>query len=222
MQPIAIKGGKDGLRLVLADDAAWDDVLHALEAQLDTNPAFFHGIELTIDTGERPLSESELQTLLAVLDQHNLQPHAVATSTREGRTAARAAGVQAQPVPRPAVPAPATADLDSALLVQRTLRSGQVLRHPGHITLLGDVNPGAEISAGGSIIVWGRLRGAAHAGALGAPNVIVCALELSPTVLRIGDKVARMPESDARPTQPESARATEQGIEVEPWEGTRR
>lgn len=224
MGPIAIKGGKDGLRLVLQTDTPWDEVMAALREQLGRNSEFFTGVGLTIDTGERPLAPDELTTLLATMSEHGLQPSALHTATREGRTAGRGAGLETRPAPRPATHNPtqpfAAVDLDSAMLVQRTLRSGQVLRHPGHITVIGDVNPGAELTAGGSIVVWGRLRGSAHAGALGDTNAVVCALELMPTMLRIADKLSRTPES--RPSGPEWAHATEQGIEVEPWENGKR
>ena len=46
-----------------------------------------------------------------------------------------------------------------------TLRGGQVLHHTGNIVVIGDVNPGAELVATGDIVVFGRLRGIAHAGA---------------------------------------------------------
>lgn len=220
MGPVAIKGGKDGLRLVLADDAPWSEVLDALHAQLSRNPEFFHGVELTLDTGDRPLQEDEMQALLAAMTTHNLQPTMLATATREGRTAGRAAGIATRPSVRPAPLSPGSAELDAALLVQRTLRSGQVLRHPGHITIIGDVNPGAEVIAGGSVVVWGRLRGSAHAGALGDDSAVVCAIELTPTMLRIGAAVARPPES--RPAGPELAHVTVHGIEVEPWENGKR
>ncbi len=83
---------------------------------------------------------------------------------------------------------------DEAILVKRTLRSGNSLEHNGHITIIGDVNPGAEIIAGGSVVVWGRLRGMVHAGANGDGGAVICALDLSPTQLRIADKIAVLPE----------------------------
>ncbi|HZG66613.1 MAG TPA: septum site-determining protein MinC, partial [Herpetosiphonaceae bacterium] len=117
-------------------------------------------------------------------------------------------------------PAAPQNDADAGLLVHRTLRSGQVLRHHGHLTLLGDVNPGAEIVASGSIVVWGRLRGTAYAGAMGDTTAVICALELAPTLLRIAEAMARPPET--RPAGPEMARITPNGIEVEPWESGKR
>lgn len=218
--PIAIKGNKDGLRLMLAEDAPWDDVLAALRTQLERGTEFFHGAELTVDTGDRALNDDELATLLSVMREHGLSPATLATNSREGRSAGRAVGLATRPTTRQTQPAQRDKETDGALLVTRTLRSGQVLRHHGHVTIIGDVNPGAELLAGGSVIVWGRLRGTVHAGALGDTSAMVCALELMPSLLRIADLMSRTP--DQRPGGPESARVEDGQIVVEQWEGSKR
>jgi len=105
------------------------------------------------------------------------------------------------------------------ILTRRTLRSGQAVRHVGHVVIIGDVNPGTEVIAGGSVVVWGRLRGLVHAGALGDDNAIVCALLLAPTQLRIGNHIARPPEGEGRrPKSPEMALVRDGRIVVEAWE----
>jgi septum site-determining protein MinC len=90
-------------------------------------------------------------------------------------------------------------------LVDHVVRSGQILSHSGHVVVLGDVNPGASVIAGGDIIVWGRLSGMAHAGSMGDQTAVVCALEMVPAQLRIGELIAR-PEDveDASPPRPHS------------------
>jgi septum site-determining protein MinC len=218
-QPIAIKGSKDGLRLLLAEDADWDDLLDALRRQLERGAEFFHGAHLTIDTGERPISDDDLADLLEIMQAHGLQPAQLATNTPEGRNAGRSTGLMTRPSVRPSPQQPER-DGDGALLVTRTLRSGQVLRHHGHITIIGDVNPGAEVIAGGNIIVWGRLRGRVHAGALGDTAATVGALELMPSLIQIADKMSRPP--DQRPQGPETARIEGDMIHVELWEGSKR
>ena len=217
--PVSIKGGKDGLRLILDEGAPWGDVLDDLYEQLARGTEFFQGAQITVDTGQRALGDGEFADLLQVMGEYGLQPNTLATATPEGRSAGRAAGIVTRPPVRMAPAAPQN-DADAGLLVHRTLRSGQVLRHHGHLTLLGDVNPGAEIVASGSIVVWGRLRGTAYAGAMGDTTAVICALELAPTLLRIADAMARPPES--RPAGPEMARITLNGIEVEPWESGKR
>ncbi len=89
---------------------------------------------------------------------------------------------------------------NKAVLVQRTIRSGQTLKHPDHIVILGDVNPGAEIIAGGNIIVLGNLRGLAHAGAFGNQSAVVAAFRLEPTQLRIADYITRAPDDEINET----------------------
>src|SRR5579872_6150427 len=79
----------------------------------------------------------------------------------------------------------------SAVLNHRgTLRGGQSLANVGHIVVVGDVNPGAELVAGGDIVVFGRLSGVAHAGAQGDRGARVFALAFAPTQLRIATTIA--------------------------------
>ena len=105
---------------------------------------------------------------------------------------------------------------DQAVLIQRTLRSGHSVKHLGHITIIGDVNPGAEIIAGGNVVVWGRLRGTVHAGAQGDEDAVICALDLSPTQLRIADHINLAPPQRRRP-KPELARLIDGKVYAEPW-----
>jgi septum site-determining protein MinC len=75
-----------------------------------------------------------------------------------------------------------------------TLRAGDHLQVAGSLLVLGDVNPGARVSAVGDVRVWGRLRGSAHAGSQGDRSARIVALQLRPLQLRIADAVARGPE----------------------------
>jgi septum site-determining protein MinC len=214
---IAIKGSKDGLRLQLDELAHWPEVLEALRGQLGKGSNFFHGAQLVIDIGERALTDEQLAALLELMRQHGVRPESLASTTRESRAAARAAGLAARPVVR----APEGEERGEAAFVARTVRSGQVIRHHGHVTVLGDVNAGGEIIAGGNVLVWGRLRGTVHAGALGDRGAVISALELAPTQLRIADLIARAPEGGAV-RFPEVAFVEDDRINVEAWEAYRK
>lgn len=220
---ISIKGGRDGLRVRLDPQAAWADVLATIDEELRTNQNFFAGARLVLDLGDRQLEEAQLATLLELMRRHGVTAEALDASARSTRTAARAAGLTARPLPRYPEPAPqaAPATDSDALLLTRTVRSGQVVRHHGHITLIGDVNPGAELIAGGSVVVWGRLKGMVHAGALGNADAVVCALELRPTQLRIAQQIATSPTGRG-PLSAEVARVEQGQIIVEPWEAFKR
>ncbi len=81
----------------------------------------------------------------------------------------------------------------NAKVVYGTLRSGQRVETPYSLLIVGDVNPGADIVAGGDIVVFGSLRGTAHASAYnddGTSRVII-ALQMRPMQLRIGSVISR-------------------------------
>jgi septum site-determining protein MinC len=107
-------------------------------------------------------------------------------------------------------------DGEEAIFVQRTLRSGYSLKYSGHVVILGDVNPGAEVTAGGNIIVWGRLRGSVHAGFEGDDGAVVCALDLTPMQLRIAGSVAGSLSKKGKPG-PEMARIKDGQVVAEIW-----
>ena len=56
-------------------------------------------------------------------------------------------------------------DISETKFIQNSLRSGQRQEYSGSIVICGDVNAGAEVIAGGNIMILGSLRGLAHAGA---------------------------------------------------------
>lgn len=101
------------------------------------------------------------------------------------------------------------------LTVNRTVRSGSAVRFDGDVTIFGDVNPGAQVTASGSIVVLGALKGVAHAGATGDEHAFILALQLRPTQLRIGRRIAIPPEDPS--DGPEIAVVRQERIVVEPY-----
>lgn len=99
---------------------------------------------------------------------------------------------------------------------QGTVRSGEHRHASGSLLVLGDVNPGAQISAEGHVLVWGKLRGIAHAGCSGDPTASIVALHLHPLQLRIADHVARGPEDIPPPGLAEKAHLVKGAIQIDP------
>lgn len=106
---------------------------------------------------------------------------------------------------------------DDTLFIRRTIRSGQAIHHYSNVVVMGDVNHGAEIIAGGDIVVWGVLRGMVHAGYPNNQNALVCSLQLSPVQLRIAHLLSRPPEGFEALARPEIASIKEGRIIVETW-----
>ncbi len=109
-----------------------------------------------------------------------------------------------------------------ALTVARTLRGGQRVSFPGDVIVFGDVNPGATVEAGGHILVFGSLRGLAHAGQHGDQASVILSFDLRPTQLRIGPHIAFPPDSagrSGRGFQPEVAWVRDDRILIEEYRG---
>lgn len=225
MSIVAFKGTREGLVITLGD-GAWREILNALTMQLSRPGAqsFFQGARVFLETGTRALDVTQIEELIALLAQHRMTLVAVSEpSSQEAFNRVRAA-MPAPPEPMPAetaVPPTTTASSETyALLVHRTVRSGQTYQYAGTIVVIGDVNPGAQLVAEGDVIVWGKLRGVVHAGATGNENAMVGALVLAPTQLRIAHLIARAPEEKRATYFPEVARVREGRIIVEPWTET--
>ncbi len=103
---------------------------------------------------------------------------------------------------------------------QGTVRSGEYLESSGDLLILGDVNPGAKVSAEGNIIIWGRLLGIAHAGSKGDSKSTISALQLRPVQLRIASRVARGPKEKPQLGFAEQARIDSEEIIICPLETT--
>jgi septum site-determining protein MinC len=91
-----------------------------------------------------------------------------------------AVGARSQPTPPTPQRAPASLVVDSAI------RSGQAIFHPdGDVTVLGSVGSGAEVMAGGSIHIYGTLRGRAMAGTSGNRQARIFCRHLEAELLAI-------------------------------------
>ena len=175
---------------------------------------------VVLDARSWRLGLSQLSDIQATLASRQLQLVALACSHPHTHVAAAGLGLESHwPDPTcDASAAAATTDSEgeARLLVhQGTLRSGDHLQADGTVLLLGDVNPGAQISAGGHVLVWGRLRGIAHAGCTGNSEARIVALQLRPLQLRIAAAVARGPEGLPPAGLAEEARMVDGAIQID-------
>lgn len=230
MPEVAIKGVRSGLLLVLPDDMEWEQVVAQLQAKLAAAAHLIQGAKAQLDVGDRALSQGQLVQVLTMLrSAYAIEATAVIGEGDGVRAAAEALGlpVAAPPVAPVAPPErsqvvsiPTDPQLykNNALYLRQTIRSGQSIRHDGTIVICGDVNPGAEIVAVGDIIVFGTLRGVAHAGAAGDEDCQIIAINLRPTQIRIAGYIARSPDAAAPPLSkyPEVARVQDSEIHIIP------
>jgi septum site-determining protein MinC len=221
---IQIKGIREGLLIILGD-GEWPTLRAAFLEQVQQQADFLKGGRLILDVGNQVLRASELGQLRDILSDRGLSLYAVLSGSSVTQQTAQTLGLAtriSRPQPERVIhPVETVLTGEQAVLLRRTLRSGFSVQHTGHVIVIGDVNPGAEIIAGGDVIVWGRLRGLVHAGAQGDENAIVCALDLSPTQLRIAGKISVTPSRTSLfqrgKNQPEMARIIDGVVIAEAW-----
>ena len=219
---VQIKGLRDGL-LVSLDDAPWEQQRAALIAQVDSQTSFFQGARLALDVASQVLRVNDLVELRDQLSERGITLWAVISESPTTENTAQLLGLATRiSKPRPEESRQfAVSDLgeETAMFLSRTLRSGTRIEFAGHVVVLGDVNPGAEVVAEGNVVIWGRLRGMVHAGSKGNRAAQICALDLSPTQLRIAGEVSSAMQPREHP-RPERARINESGkLQTEFWPG---
>jgi septum site-determining protein MinC len=223
---VAFKGVGQGVQLILDPAAPFSELERELEEHLERSGKFFAGAAVTLMVGPRKLRDDQLQGIRQILTTHGLTIAEVRASLGDS---ARPAPLLSPTAPF-ATPAPATPmrtrretgleegeiPRNNALLVRGPLRSGQRIYAEDNLVVFGDVNPGAELIAGGNIMVMGVLRGVAHAGVPDNIAAIIAALSLKPTQLRIGHFISRSPEfQEKHDSGPEIARVDAQQIVID-------
>jgi septum site-determining protein MinC len=217
--PIQIKGLRDGL-LVSLNDAPWSEQLSVLMSRVDAQPSFFQGARLALDVASQVLHVNDLVDLRDKLSERGISLWAVISESPTTEQTSQLLGLATRiSKPRPQESQDFGVDdlgEGTALFLDRTLRSGTRIEFAGHVVVLGDVNPGAEIVAEGNIIIWGRLRGMVHAGAGGNRESVVCALDFSPMQLRVADVVLSSIKSPPQ-SGPRSARIDDDKLLIKDW-----
>ncbi|GIN90133.1 putative septum site-determining protein MinC [Siminovitchia terrae] len=178
-QNVMIKGTKSGLSLQLNDRCSYDEILSELEEKISELKSSEENqlVSVRILTGNRYLTteqEEELKELIR--QQKNLIVEVIESDVITKEDATRM--VESQEVTS----------------VAAIVRSGQVLEVPGDLLLVGDVNPGGTVRAGGNIFIMGALKGVAHAGYSGWNDAVIVASFMTPSQLRISDCISRAPD----------------------------
>lgn len=214
---VKIKGSKSGLQLSFAEDAAFDDVYGDIEEKLTSGTGFFLRGTLVLFP-PNVFDEKARARLQKLFHAHGL---ICRTMSPEGGAANQ---VRRQPQEKHAQQeAPASTDskkekVQEMVVVNRTLRGGQEIRTESSVMVCGNVNPGAQIIAGGSIDIRGTCRGMVHAGAFGDNTAFIIADHLMPTQIRISNLIARSPDEMEKTDRAERAFIKEGRIVIEPIE----
>lgn len=185
-----IKGMRDVL-MVTIEEGRWEEELSDLLEYIKEKKEFFGSAKLAVDVGERKIKATQIADLRDGLAEQNVSLIAVFTSSAQTKSNARSFGLETEPE---AIRITTNNKMqilpdggENAIIYSHTLRSGTSVNYSGSVLVIGDVNPGAEIIAGGSIVVWGCIRGKVIAGSDGDEAAVICALETKPLEMRIAN-----------------------------------
>jgi septum site-determining protein MinC len=183
-QNVTIKGTKDGLTLHLNDDCSFEELKKELDDKLSATLLTNEDralIPVKLETGYRYLTVEQQAELKELVRQKNhlaveeINSHVI---TREEADKQR--------------------EENGMVTLTKIVRSGQIIEVPGNLLLIGDVNPGGTVKAGGNIFVMGALKGIAHAGCYGNDQAVIAASSMKPSQLRISDCLNRTSDNTNR------------------------
>lgn len=185
---VIFKGGRDGITVVLDQEASFADIKTIFIQKLQDAKDFFSGAKVNMRFKGRVLKQNQQDELLEILSGQNILNisfiHEFETQKNDIITQAGNWFATENAI-----------DTSMTKYHIGILRSGQCIEYPGSIVIIGDVNPGAQVLAGGNVIVLGTLKGMVHAGKdIKAYKPFVVALGMYPVQIGIGNVIARSPD----------------------------
>jgi len=220
---IEIKGFGNDVFIILNNEASFSDIESDLINRLEKSKSFLAGIEIVLDTKDRILSLEELKKLRTILsEKFDIKIAFVRASSNETKEAVEQIGWKIEILNQESGKM-ADEEETRTIIIRQTIRSGQKVSYPGNVVIIGDVNPGGEIEAAGDIMVFGKLRGIAHAGINGDNSSEIIALGIAPLQLRIAGIIRRSPDSNSETDYvPEVAKIKDGNIVIENLDKSRR
>lgn len=197
-EAVSIKGTREGLVILIDTSMAYEEIKKNLLTKMESSKGFFKGAKFAVYEHQSAAAGNYVE-LEDICRRYGLVPSPdicwppVVKSKFISKTIENPRNSGESPVVLPLrrrVSLPSEIPGEKALLVNKTLRSGQKVANSESIVILGDVHAGSEVIAGGSVLISGHCRGTVHAGMNGATGAIVLAMSFNPVVLRIGNVLA--------------------------------
>jgi len=179
---------KGELYIRILDTNSYTELEEELQDRLENLPGYLPGTLVKIDIGDQHLTSKQVRQIEDLLLDHGFYLQDLMSNGPPSEDLL--AGAEEHPFD----------DMpyyNDTVMICRHLRSGQKLFTEGNAVILGDVNPGAEVIAGGNILILGSLRGMVHAGAFGDETALISAYRMNPTQLRIANHITRPPDGES-------------------------
>ena len=170
-EDILIKGSIDGVMILLNTEHDFEKLIKKLIQKIKKDKKFLSESKLIVKGMDRNLDPDELGMIRKMVkDKTGLVLNSPEIIT---------------PIPEKKID-----------IIPHSLRAGETISTLNDVAIFGDINPGAIVTAAGSVYVYGKIRGSVHAGSNGDLTSMITCLGLSPIQIQIA-KVPYSPEEDS-------------------------
>ncbi|WP_321494730.1 septum site-determining protein MinC [uncultured Desulfobacter sp.] len=203
--PVKLKGAGGGLWITIDPSYPESEIIAEIDRLLKKLKHLAINADVTLDIGDAEGQQELVERIKAHLDSNfelgtistSPQKRSIPTERRRQRDLSKGWNHHKSDV----------------LMLRGRVRSGQTISARKHLVIMGDVNPGAELTAGGDIIVLGTLAGNVHAGYPENDGAMIFSLAFNPSLVKIGLITAIGAGEEAEAQGPEFA-CVEQGAIV--------
>lgn len=240
MECIVLKGNQNGLSIVIKNNVDFIQIKEDLIKKLDAGRNFFGKNKLSLSFEGIPLVETEQNELVDLFKSHSDLEIISIIDPEDERVKLRETNLQLQQKVQQLedklqdllstealnMQVQCTSDNEDVNFSNNeqvefhytTLRSGQQILTDKHVILIGDVNNGSRIEAGGNVIILGKLKGVVHAGLKSNKASYVVALDMKPIQIKIKNAYGRASDEtihDSSSTEPQVAYVEDGRIVIE-------
>lgn len=188
---VVFKGSVDGITVVLDENVSFNELLDNFEAKLESSKKFFSGAKVNMRFKGRKLSKDQQDALMNLLSHQNILNVAFIHEFEQSSSAKREDYLKwlSLEMEKP--------NVSLTKYHYGIVRSGQHIDFSGSVIVIGDINPGGLITAGGNVIIMGALNGKVHAGLDEQfKNPFILATHMHPMQIGIRHVIAQSPEDE--------------------------
>ncbi len=186
MERVKIKMSLKGIEIIVMPFNKVKEVLDALNEKLSIQPELFKGQRVKLNIIDGVSHTKTISSIVRTLESKDIVVDEVTLLKEERKEIEQKVNIEA--------PAPIWIHSNrtlSSLCIKRTVRSGQLISYEGNITIVGNINKGAQVISGGNIVVIGAIHGSVLAGAVTHDDAMIFGINISPTFLKIGNHVLK-------------------------------
>ncbi len=180
--PVKLKGAGGGLWITIDPSHPEAEIIAEIDRLLKKLKHLTINADITLDTGDANGQEDLIARIKAYLET-NFELGRIATSPKKR-------SMPTERIRQRDLSKGWNQHKSDVLMLRGRVRSGQKINARKHLVITGDVNPGAELTAGGDIIVLGTLAGKVHAGFPENEDAIIFSLAFNPNLVKIGSVTA--------------------------------